>query len=32
MLGIAIAALGLLGVRKLYENYEALTRLDLTMG
>ena len=31
LLGIALAALGLLGVRKLYENYEALTRLDFTM-
>jgi putative ABC transport system permease protein len=31
MLGILVAALGLLGVRKLYENYDALTRLDLTM-
>ena len=32
LLGIAVAALGLLGVRQLYENYDALTRLDLTMG
>jgi putative ABC transport system permease protein len=31
VLGILVAALGLLGVRKLYENYDALTRLDLTM-
>jgi putative ABC transport system permease protein len=31
MLGILVAALGLLGVRKLYENYDALTQLDLTM-
>lgn len=32
VLGIALAALGLLGVRQMYENYDALTRLDLTMG
>ena len=32
VLGIVVAALGLLGVRKLYENYDALTRLDFTMG
>lgn len=30
-LGIVVAILGLLGVRSLYDNYEALTRLDLTM-
>jgi putative ABC transport system permease protein len=30
-LGIAVAALGLLGVRRLYDNYDTLTRLDLTM-
>jgi putative ABC transport system permease protein len=32
VLGIGLAALGLIGVRNLYENYEALTRLDLTMA
>jgi putative ABC transport system permease protein len=32
VLGIAVAALGLLGVRQLYENYNELTRLDVTMG
>lgn len=32
VLGIIVAALGLAGVRKLYENYDALTRLDFTMG
>lgn len=32
LLGIGLAALGLLGVRHLYENYDALTRLDVTMG
>lgn len=32
LLGIGFAALGLFGVRQLYENYDALTRLDLTMG
>ncbi len=32
VLGVAIAALGLLGVRQLYDNYEALTRMDVTMG
>jgi putative ABC transport system permease protein len=32
LLGIGMAALGLLGVRQLYENYNELTRLDLTMG
>lgn len=32
LLGIGFAALGLLGVRQLYENYDALTRLDVTMG
>ncbi len=31
LLGILIAALGLWGMRQLYENYEALTRLDVTM-
>jgi putative ABC transport system permease protein len=31
LLGIALAALGLFGVRQVYENYEELTRLDLTM-
>jgi len=30
-LGIVVAALGLLGVRSLYENYDELTRLDFTM-
>ena len=30
--GIAVAALGLLGVRQLYNNYDALTKLDFTMG
>lgn len=32
VLGIGVAALGLLGVRNLYENYDSLTRLDITMG
>lgn len=32
LLGIGVAALGLLGVRQLYENYNELTRLDVTMG
>lgn len=32
LLGIVFAALGLFGVRHLYENYDALTRLDVTMG
>ncbi|MFL6618438.1 MAG: ABC transporter permease [Povalibacter sp.] len=32
LLGIGIAALGLIGVRHMYENYEALTRLDMTMS
>lgn len=32
VLGIGLAALGLIGVRNMYENYEALTRLDLTMS
>lgn len=32
VLGLGIAALGLLGVRHMYENYDALTRLDMTMG
>jgi putative ABC transport system permease protein len=31
LLGIALAALGLFGVRQIYENYEELTRLDFTM-
>lgn len=31
ILGIGIAALGLFGVRNIYENYEELTRLDFTM-
>lgn len=31
-IGIGVAALGLLGVRRLYNNYDALTHLDLTMG
>ena len=31
LLGIALAALGLFGVRQVYENYEELTRLDFTM-
>ena len=31
LLGIALAALGLWGVRKLYENYDELTRLDIPM-
>ncbi|HMN43916.1 MAG TPA: ABC transporter permease [Povalibacter sp.] len=31
-LGIGLAALGLLGVRRLYENYDALTHLDMTMA
>jgi putative ABC transport system permease protein len=30
-LGIIIAALGLMGIRKLYEHYDELTRLDFTM-
>jgi putative ABC transport system permease protein len=32
LLGIVVGGLGLLGLRKLYENYEALTHLDFTMG
>jgi putative ABC transport system permease protein len=32
LLGIGLAALGLIGVRHLYENYNELTRLDLTMA
>jgi len=32
LLGIGVAALGLIGVRHMYENYEALTRLDVTMS
>lgn len=31
VLGVALAALGLFGVRHLYENYNELTRLDATM-
>jgi putative ABC transport system permease protein len=31
ILGIGIAALGLFGVRNIYENYDELTRLDFTM-
>lgn len=31
VLGVALAALGLFGVRNLYENYGELTRLDVTM-
>ena len=32
LIGIGVAALGLLGMRRLYENYETLTQLDVTMG
>lgn len=32
VLGIGLAALGLTGVRQLYENYDTLTQLDVTMG
>jgi len=32
VLGLGVAALGLLGVRHLYENYDSLTRLDITTG
>ena len=32
VLGIGIAALGLAGMRKVYENFESLTHLDWTMG
>jgi putative ABC transport system permease protein len=32
VLGIGVALLGLFGVRQLYDKYDALTRLDLTMG
>ena len=32
VLGLGVAALGLIGVRGLYENYESLTRLDVTTG
>jgi putative ABC transport system permease protein len=32
LLGIAVAALGLVGVRHMYDNYESLTRLDVTMS
>ncbi|MGH8174804.1 MAG: ABC transporter permease [Steroidobacter sp.] len=31
-LGIGIAALGLAGMRKVYENFESLTQLDVPMG
>jgi putative ABC transport system permease protein len=31
VIGLMVAVLGLLGVRKLYENYDALTRLDFIM-
>ena len=31
LFGIALAALGLFGVRHVYENYDELTRLDFTM-
>jgi putative ABC transport system permease protein len=32
LLAVAVAALGLFGVRQLYVNYYELTRLDITMG
>jgi len=32
VLGIGLAALGLFGVRHMYDNYDALTHLDVTMG
>jgi putative ABC transport system permease protein len=32
LLGVAVAAVGLLGVRQLYENYQAVTQLDVTMA
>ena len=32
VIGIGLAALGLMGVRQLYENYDTLTRLDVTMA
>jgi putative ABC transport system permease protein len=32
VLGIGVAMLGLIGVRHMYENYDALTRLDWTMA
>lgn len=32
VLGIGVAALGLLGIRQLYTNYDALTQLDITMA
>jgi len=32
VLGIGVAALGLLGVRQLYDNYDTLTRLDASMA
>lgn len=32
VLGIGVAALGLLGIRQLYDNYDALTHLDVTMA
>lgn len=31
-IGIGIGALGLAGMRQVYENFESLTRLDFTMG
>ncbi len=32
LLGIGLAELGLVGVRHMYDNYESLTRLDVTMA
>lgn len=32
LLGIGVAALGLAGMRKVYENFDSLTQLDVTMG
>jgi len=32
VLGLALAALGLLGLRRLYENYDRLTHLDLAVA
>jgi putative ABC transport system permease protein len=32
ILGIVVAVLGLIGVRQMYDNYDALTRLDVPMG
>lgn len=32
LLGLCVAALGLIGVRHIYENYDALTRLDIPMS